>query len=103
MFLFAAQQLVAEFKRGNFFDGSTVRKEFRNPFAPGALQAGHFPEEKTNATRHHTAHYTYRAARRRTSDVALQWRVGILSLRRSWPRFGDRAHSSSSWENLTQR
>ena len=39
MFLFAAQQLIAEFKRGNFFDWSAVRKEFRNPFRPGALQA----------------------------------------------------------------
>jgi peptidoglycan/LPS O-acetylase OafA/YrhL len=39
MFLFAAQQLACRVQTWNFFDQSAVRKEFRKPFTPGALQA----------------------------------------------------------------
>src|SRR6185369_3430713 len=61
------------------------------------------PEEKTNVTRHHPAHHSHFAAGRRASDVAVQWRVGILSVRRPRTRLGDCAHSSSPWENLTRK
>src|SRR5215510_10091580 len=61
------------------------------------------PEEKTNVTRHHPAHHSHLATGRRASDLAVQWRVGLLPVRRTRPCLGDCAHSSSPWEDLTKR